>query len=346
MSLQNDINAFEKVNNMKNLLGGSFIEYLKPNIKTKQNESVLKMLEIAKDKPETYLELLAVAIFHKNFEIIKYMIEHFKIMETDSPYMKASSFYNSILTDDSKDKINDSKDYIDIQIPFILMCGIGGDIEIFNYLLKHKLISNKDEVGVIGLSKKYKNTFSSNIIGACAYYGKKDLLEFLLKNYKNELKLNILTNEKKSKTTKYGFTKGGFACGPIDPNTVVTVKFKDGEGSKWISVVDVEGILNIFLLDNDYHKELVNEDQDDAFYDYMNNHLLTEFDGVEVGADYGEIAETLMDNKENPASQFIGYVINLTSCPLDETDQLIAKSVGKYADELDSPFEALEERFL
>ena len=207
MSLQNDINAFEKVNNMKNLLGGSFIEYLKPNIKTKQNESVLKMLEIAKDKPETYLELLAVAIFHKNFEIIKYMIENFKIMETDSPYMKASSFYNSILTDDSKDKINDSKDYIDIQIPFILMCGIGGDIEIFNYLLKHKLISNKDEVGVIGLSKKYKNTFSSNIIGACAYYGKKDLLEFLLKNYKNELKLNILTNEKKSKTTKYGFTK-------------------------------------------------------------------------------------------------------------------------------------------
>ena len=145
---------------------------------------------------------------------------------------------------------------------------------------------------------------------------------------------------------KYGFTRGGIACGPIDPNTVVTVKFNDGEGSKWISVVDVEGILNIFLLDKDYHKELVNEDQDDAFYDYMNDHLLTEFDGVEVGAEYGEIAETLMDNKENPASQFIGYVINLTSCPLEETDRLIEKSVGKYADEIGSSIEILVDRFL
>ena len=106
------------------------------------------------------------------------------------------------------------------------------------------------------------------------------------------------------------------------------------------------GILNIFLLDKDYHKDLVNEDQDDAFYDYMNDHLLTEFDGVEVGAEYGEIVETLMDNKDNPASQFIGYVISLTSCPLEETDQLIMNSVGKYVDELDSPLEELEERFL
>ena len=211
MSIQNDLNA---LNNMKNFLGGSFIEYLKPNIKSKQNESVIKMLEIAKDKPEAYLELLAVAIFHRNFEIIKYMVEHFKIMETDSPYMKASSFYNSILADDSKDKINDSKDYLDVQIPFVLMCGIGGDIEIFNYLLKHKLISNKDQTGVIGLSKKYKNSFTSNIIGACAYYGNKDLLEFLLNNYKSELKVNVTTSEKKIKNTKYSFTKEYYGATP------------------------------------------------------------------------------------------------------------------------------------
>ena len=211
MSIQNDLNT---LNNMKNFLGGSFIEYLKPNIKSKQNESVIKMLEIAKDKPETYLELLPVAIFHRNFEIIKYMIEHCKIMEADSPYMKASSFYNAILPDDSKDKINDSKDYLDVQIPFIIMSGIGGDIEIFNYLLKHKLISDKDQIGVIGLSKKYKNSFSSNVIGACAYYGQKDLLEFLLKNYKNELKINVTTTEKKIKNTKYSFSKEYYGTTP------------------------------------------------------------------------------------------------------------------------------------
>ena len=73
--------------------------------------------------------------------------------------MKALSFYNSILPNDSKEKINDSKDYIDIQVPFVIMSGIGGDIEIFKYLLKNKLISDKNQCEVIGLSKKYKKWF-------------------------------------------------------------------------------------------------------------------------------------------------------------------------------------------
>ena len=39
------------------------------------------------------------------------MVENFKIVETDAPYMKASSFYNSILKDikptsDEKEEIN------------------------------------------------------------------------------------------------------------------------------------------------------------------------------------------------------------------------------------------------
>ena len=242
MSIQNDLNT---LNNMKNFLGGSFIEYLKPNIKSKQNESVIKMLEIAKDKPETYLELLPVAIFHRNIEIIKYMVEHCKITEADSPYMKASSFYNAILPDDSKDKINDSKDYLDVQIPFIIMSGIGGDIEIFNYLLKHKLISKKDQIGVIGLSKKYKNSFSSNVIGACAYYGQKDLLEFLLRNYKNELKINVTTTEKKVKNTKYSFSKeylGSTPCllameGPSsDTQTLEILKILKNYGANFEAV--------------------------------------------------------------------------------------------------------------
>ena len=214
MSNQNDINTFEKMNNMKNMLGNSFIEFLKPNIKKKENESVFKMLEMVKDKPEAYLELLAVAIFHQNFDIIKHMVENFKIVETDAPYMKASSFYNSILPDDSKDKINDSKDYIDVHVPFVLMSGIGGDIEIFKYLLKNKLISDKNQCEVIGLSKKYKNSFSSNIIGACAYYGKKDLLDYLLRYYKNELNINIITTEKKAKNTKFSFAKEYSGCTP------------------------------------------------------------------------------------------------------------------------------------
>ena len=208
MSHPNDINlnTLEKMTSMKNMFGNSIIEILKPNIKSHQNESVIKMLEIAKDKPDNYMELLAVAIFHKNFEIIKYMVEKFNITENDSPFMSAISFYNSILPDNSEFKLNDSREnYNMIQCPFVIMSGIGGDVEIFKYLLKKKLISNLNETGIIALSKKLKNSVNSNIIGACCYYGKKELLEYLLKNYKFDL--NLVTTEKKSKLGKVGFSK-------------------------------------------------------------------------------------------------------------------------------------------
>ena len=208
MSHPNDINlnTLEKMTSMKNMFGNSIIEILKPNIKSHQNESVIKMLEIAKDKPDNYMELLAVAIFHKNFEIIKYMVEKFNITENDSPFMSAISFYNSILPDNSEFKLNDSREnYNMIQCPFVIMSGIGGDVEIFKYLLKKKLISNLNETGIIALSKKLKNSVNSNIIGACCYYGKKELLEYLLKNHKFDL--NLVTTEKKSKLGKVGFSK-------------------------------------------------------------------------------------------------------------------------------------------
>jgi len=208
MSKLSDFSAYEKMANMKNMLGGSFIEFLKPNIKTKQNDSVLKMLEIAKDKPDTYLELLAVAIFHKNFEIIQNMVEKFNITEADIPPMNALSFHNSIFPDNSPNILKDAKDnYNEVNCPFVIMSGIGGDINIFNYLLDHKLISDKTQTGAIGLSKKLKNIINSNVIGACAYYGKHELLKHLLSNFKNEFDINFAASERKSKIGRVGFSK-------------------------------------------------------------------------------------------------------------------------------------------
>jgi len=242
MSHPNDINlnTFEKMNSMKNMFGNSIIEILKPSIKTHQNESVIKMLEIAKDKPDTYMELLAVAIFHKNFDIIKLMVEKFKIAENDSPFMNAISFYNSILPENSELKSNEAKEnYNIIQCPFVIMSGIGGDIEIYKYLIKNKLISNKDEIGIVGLTKKLKNSFYSNIIGACCYYGRTELLDYILKNDKFDL--NIPTKEKKSKTTvkffkEYtGLTPAMLAIvsNISDENTVNILKILNNHNAKF-----------------------------------------------------------------------------------------------------------------
>jgi ankyrin repeat protein len=243
MSHPNDINlnTLEKMTSMKNMFGNSIIEILKPNIKSHQNESVIKMLEIAKDKPYTYMELLSVAIFHRNFEIIKYMVEKFNITESDSPFMSALSFYNSILPDNSEFKLNDAREnYNMIQCPFVIMSGIGGDVEIFKYLSKKNLISNKDETGIIGLSKKLKNSFYSNIIGACCYYGRIELLEYLLKN--NKFDLNFVTSEKKSKAGRVGYSKEYLGLTPAmlavvgnmsDENTVKILKILNNYNCKF-----------------------------------------------------------------------------------------------------------------
>ena len=205
MSIPKDLSTLEQMQNMKNMIGDGFIEFLKPSIKAHQNENVLKMLDLAKEKPESCIELLSVAIFHHNIPVIKHIIEKLNLTENDSPYINALNFHNSIFPDNSPNKLTDAKEaFIDIQIPFILMAGISGHIDIFEYLMNQKLIINKKINGVIGLSKKNKNILYSNVIGACAFYGKYKLLDFILKNFKDELDIGFFTSEKKAKTNKMG----------------------------------------------------------------------------------------------------------------------------------------------
>ena len=54
---------------MKNFFNGNLIEMLKPLIKQKSNESVLKMMDIIKDKPESWFEFLSVSIVY-NYSLL------------------------------------------------------------------------------------------------------------------------------------------------------------------------------------------------------------------------------------------------------------------------------------
>ena len=256
MSIPNDLSNLEKMQNMKNMFGEGFIEFLKQSIKIHQNENVIKMLDIAKDKPETYIELLSVAILHHNIPVFKHIIEKFNLTENDSPYINALSFYNSIFADDSPNKLTETKDgFIDVQIPYVLLAGISGHIDIFEYMMNHKLIVNKNLTGIIGISKKHKNIFNSNVIGACSFYGKSKLLDFILKNYKEELDIEFSTTEKKAKNNKMRFSKEYSGCTPAllalvgpadDKDTLDVLKTLAEYGSKFdISNWNQDNILHL-----------------------------------------------------------------------------------------------------
>ena len=201
----------KNLDKMKNMLNVSLIDILIPNIKSNQNENVVNMLNIVKDKPDAYLNLLSVAIFHKNLKIVELILDKYFTADIEEPYINSYFLYNAILPESSQNKLTDNKNnYTEEICPYAVMAGIGGDINIFKCLYKKNLINNYNinNSGIIGLTKKYKNAFFSNIVGACAYYGNEKLLEYILTNYRAVLDININTTEKKSKnSTKFHFSK-------------------------------------------------------------------------------------------------------------------------------------------
>ena len=51
-------NMYKSLDKMKNMLNVSLIDILIPQIKSNQNENVINMLDIVKDKPDAYINLL------------------------------------------------------------------------------------------------------------------------------------------------------------------------------------------------------------------------------------------------------------------------------------------------
>ena len=217
----------EELQNFQNILNNNVIELIKPSIKEKSNENVLKFIEVIKERPENWFEFTSISIFHQNFQIMKYMIETFRITPTQNPTLNALNFYNNILPDNSDLIIKDQKElYIDFDCPLILQACIGGDEEIFFYLMKHQFGKNILNVnGIIGLSKKQKNAFTSNVIGACSYYGRYKLLEYLIQNYKFDL--NFFSSEKKAKNKHSSFIKEYTNLTPISLSILSEISSDD-----------------------------------------------------------------------------------------------------------------------
>ena len=205
MSSKNKPNI-DQINNLKNMVSGNLLEFIKPQIKNHQNENVLKIMDMIHDHPDIWLEFLSLSIVHKNYSIMKYMIETFRINPNQKSFLNSLTFYNDILPDNSNLRINDHKElFIDVEVPFEILCAIGGDREIFDYLKQKKFIKNIGNSSVIGLTKKQKNAFFSNAIGASCYYGRSEYLKYILNN--GNLNIDFETTEKKAKNKHISFNK-------------------------------------------------------------------------------------------------------------------------------------------
>lgn len=146
-------------------------------------------------------------------------------------------------------------------------------------------------------------------------------------------------------TAKCDVTEGGMACGPVPGNVVATVQFKEGEKSQWLSLVEVMGIPNVYLTDQDIFDKLLAEDDDDEFIEYANQHQIWDFNGIEFADDYGATLNSFKEQPDNPAIPLIRYLLSLVRCDWDDMDDIIKTASGKYADELSIPTIDLEEDY-
>ena len=145
---------------------------------------------------------------------------------------------------------------------------------------------------------------------------------------------------------KCGITDGGFACGPVGGNVVVTVQFKEDKKTQYLSVVEVSGIPNYYLSEEDIFDELVKEDFDDMkFQAVMDASYITDFNGIEFGCEYSDVFESISDDKNNPAVPLLRYVIALLRCPMEDVEGMVKMASGKYADEIEIPTSDIEEEY-
>ena len=136
--------------------------------------------------------------------------------------------------------------------------------------------------------------------------------------------------------------KCNILSGGPDPGIVCTsVKYSDGKAAKWLTNVEVDGLPNFYLTDDDLFDRIMADDDDEEFDEYRDAHFIEEFDGIGLG-EYEEIVDALTEKEEAPAASLIKYVIAVTRSDMERTQELIRTGKGKNADELKITMEDLD----
>ena len=76
---------------------------------------------------------------------------------------------------------------------------------------------------------------------------------------------------------KCGITDGGIGCGPISGNVVTAIKYNDGNKSLYLNLIEVCGIPEFHLSDNDIYDELIKEEFSDEYQELLDKTYINEF---------------------------------------------------------------------
>ena len=132
---------------------------------------------------------------------------------------------------------------------------------------------------------------------------------------------------------------------PMMGIVATSVKFNDGESSKWFNLAEVDGIPCFYLTEKDVYDIIIENDFSEEEQELFDKSSITEFEGITLG-EYVEVFDSIYENPDNPAVPFLRYVFALTRCDLKDVDKLVKKAIGKHIDEIKVPISDLEDDYL
>ena len=129
--------------------------------------------------------------------------------------------------------------------------------------------------------------------------------------------------------------------GPFSGIVVVSVRYNDGSGSKWLHLAESCGCAEFHLSEDDINDILVNiESREDADGIYDRTYI-EKLDGLKLG-DYDFLSQSIEFNEDNPLVPLILYMVALVRCPMDDFDAIVEIGKGKYIDEVEIPYRFID----
>lgn len=166
----------------------------------------------------------------------------------------------------------------------------------------------------------------------------KEIGEFITKypdELNNELEVKSDYHNYFIEDVNYGIARGGMACGPVSGPIIVSVRFKDGEESKYLSCCEFEGFPYFYLTEKDIFNYLMGkEDEKEQMTNFIENEFLRNFEDIKLGEpEYYDIYKSIRESKDYNAAKMIRYVLNLVNLDFDATAALVKRSKGKHISE-------------